>query len=477
MNEKLALQRNRQNEWFRSERISFGTTLLILGSFALLVALFGGTSRPDQIHHAVLRPSAALFLIPALYLLGRQCWREEFVLLSLLGCLVVWMGLQLIPLPPHAWQSLPGRGAIAQLDHLAGLDDTWRPLALSPTRGLNALSGLVVPTAALLLAISVRSTTQLIFHVILAVGVANAALGFVQLAAGPDSQFYLYAYAPASASFGLFANRNHGAVFSVLALLIVARLMCESYLANKPGLAWTKVAYPLIFFVLLLSVLVTGSRTALFALFIALTAGSLQALALASASLEAADGRRRHKRSDLRWFAALLAASALGLIALFIGLERAPALERLLAQDPIADLRWRALPILQEMVGTHWLWGSGFGSFDVIYQTYEPTDLLMVAYFNQAHNDWLQLVIEGGVPACLLLVGLILWAALTIGAIMRDHNRGVAKVQAIFWIATILVMGSASLTDYPLRTPIYQAMGVWLMVALSLDRQRSGLIR
>jgi O-antigen ligase len=229
--------------------------------------------------------------------------------------------------------------------------------------------------------------------------------------------------------------------------------------------------------VLLVSVLVTGSRTALFALFVALAAGSLQAFALAGASLKAGDGRQRHNRRDFLGFAALLAASALILVALFIGLERAPAIERLLVQDPIADLRWRALPILQEMAGTHWLWGSGFGSFDILYQTYEPTELLMVAYFNQAHNDWLQLVIEGGLPACLLLAGLVIWAVFAIIGIKRNHDLPKANIQTIFWIATFLVIGAASVTDYPLRTPIYQAMGVWLMVCLVLDRQRSGLIQ
>lgn len=454
--------------------MSAQSAILLLGAFALLVAFLGGASRADQIHHALLRPAAALFLIPALYLIDRKSWHEMPVVLSLLGGLIVWMGLQLVPLPPTLWQALPDRAAIAELDRLTDFGDLWRPLAMAPTRGTNALFGLIVPIAALLLALSVRSTSQLILHVILAISLINAALGFLQLAAGPNSPFYLYAYAPSGASFGLFANRNHGAVFSVLALLVVARLMGEGAFSNKRSPAWTKIAYPVAFTMLLLSVLVTGSRTAFLALFVALAASSVQAFILAGAQPSDGKHRRGRKGQHLRWYALLLAAFALGLIALFIGLERAPALDRLMSQDPIADLRWQALPVLKEMAATHWLWGSGFGSFDVLYQAYEPTELLMVAYFNHAHNDWLQIVIEGGLPACLLLAGLIVWMLLAIGRLRHNSHRQAGNVQMIFWITAVLVVVGASLVDYPLRTPIFQAVGVWLLVSLARDQNEAG---
>lgn len=471
--EKRTLRRNDQELWFREGRLSPGAALVILGTFAVVVALFGGTSRTDQLHHALLRPAAALFLMPAIYYMGRQSWREAPVLLALLGGLVVWMGLQLVPLPHSLWQGLPDRTEIAQLDSLMDLSDLWRPVSLAPTRGLSALFGLIVPIAALLLALSLRCTSNVILHVLLAIGLMNAALGFMQLAAGPSSPLYLYAYAPAGGSFGLFANRNHGGMFSVLTLLIVVRLMGEGYVANSPRMAWAKIVYPLAFFVLLLSVLVTGSRAAFIALFAALVASSLQVFVLAGAGLRNSDVRTDRSSKSLRWFGVVLGVSALALITLFVGFERVPALDRMMAQDPIADLRWKALPILLDMAGSHWLWGSGFGSFDVLYQSYEPTELLMVAYFNQAHNDWVQIVIEGGLPACLLLAGLVIWIAVAITRLKGSADPRAANLQIIFWTATVLIVSAASLVDYPLRTPIFQVVGVWLLASLALDQHRA----
>ena len=472
MNKSEFLLREKHGRgWFALERISPQTVLLLLSAFILLVAAFGGSSRPDPVQIVPLRTLAALFLIPAVGLMDRKSWSQAPALLGLAGAFVLWMAVQLMPLPPSIWHGLPDRAIIAQVDRLVGLDDNWRPLSLAPMRGTAALVSLVVPAAALLLALACRFTSKLILHAILAIGLINAMLGLIQVGTGPESPLYFYLYVARRSAAGLFANENHSTVFSVVVLLIIARLAAESHLANRGDLFGTKVAYPAAFVFILLTVLVSGSRAGLAALFVALGAAAVMASKLAIALPRQ---RRRAQGNTRLWrgsagLSMLFLALAMVLIGVFFLQERTPALQEILDKSSFDDLRWRIFPILQEMVARHWLLGTGFGSFDMLYQTYEPTELVMVAYVNHAHNDWMQLVIEGGLPASLLLVALLAWIASSILKLRCDARPQRSSIALVFWCAVMIVIGAASIVDYPLRTPIFQVVGVWLLACLERD--------
>ena len=90
----------------------------------------------------------------------------------------------------------------------------------------------------------------------------------------------------------------------------------------------------------------------------------------------------------------------------------------------------------------------------------------MPSYVNQAHNDWAQFIIEGGFLAGLLLTGLFAWMIKAIGNILFHRTR---TVDATFWMSIFAIIASASLVDYPLKTPLFQLATVWLLLALSRD--------
>ena len=138
-----------------------------------------------------------------------------------------------------------------------------------------------------------------------------------------------------------------------------------------------------------------------------------------------------------------------------------------LNQDAFEDLRWQVGPILGQMMANYWLLGTGFGSFDAVYMIYEPTRFQGPAYLNQAHNDWAQLVIEGGVPAILLVLGMLRWFAFALRSLYARNAAALAR--CVFWTTLIAAIAVASLVDYPLRTPIFQMVGAWLVVALGFD--------
>ncbi len=472
-----------------ADAVSRGKPWLWFALFVVIAALLGGSSRPDPLQNAVLRPIAALLLIPAFYHLRAADLAPARALLVLGGVMLVWMIVQLVPLPPSMWQALPGRDIVAGLDRLAGIDGIWRPISLAPFRGLNALLAMIVPVAALLLMLGARLQTQAILLAITAMGAVNAVFGILQVIGGLRSPFYLFALTNRGAPAGIFANENHAAVFAGIVLLIIARLAGGGRLGGLPNSA--RLALAPLYVLILLAVLISGSRAGLGAAALAVGAGGLMmwtdmraresaspvtapvpAPVTAPVTAGTSQGPQRRRRLAL---VAVGGVAACLVAAAFILLGRAPAAADLLASSAtIDDLRWSLLPVLGAMMRDHWLAGTGFGAFDTVYRIYEPTALLLPLYVNQAHNDWVQLVIEGGLPAAACVLGLIGWLGVTILRIARDKRHSRAMV--IFWITLLIIIMAASAVDYPLRTPIFQSVSVWLLLCLARDA-KAGNVR
>jgi O-antigen ligase len=453
-----------------ARRGATGPLWLWLALLAVLLALLGGSARPDPVQNAALRPLAALLLIPAVVGLRAGDLIAVRVPLAAGGALLAWMVIQLVPLPPAMWQALPGRDLVAALDRVAGLEGLWRPIALAPFRGLDSLMAMLVPLVAVLLAASGKIRTSAILVAIAGLGAANAVLGILQVIGGPGNPFHLYALTNRGASTGIFANENHAAVFAAVVLLVLARLAVSVHPAPSQGLPKAaKLALGPLYLLVVLGVLIGGSRAGVASAVLAMIAGA----AMAGIAWR---GRGRRARSGGDRLPVLLAAGVAGialLVCLFLFLGRAPAAKDLLASGAIDDIRWSLWPVLADMARDHWLVGTGFGSFEAVYRIYEPDALLLPAYVNQAHNDWAQLVIEGGLPATLCLLVVTGWVGSAILTLWRRSGRE-ARGLAIFWTAWLAILMAASLVDYPLRTPTFQAATMWLLVCLARDRGKRG---
>ncbi len=463
--------------------------LAILVVFAIIMAVFGGSSRADAAQGVVLRPAAALMLIPALYLMQMEAMRAARIPLLLLVAFAFWLLLQLIPLPASIWQSLPDRDLIAELDNAAGLGDVWRPISLVPTRGLNALASLIVPAAAILLAIALRMSARDIFIAIAALGAVDAVLGILQLVTGAKGPLYFYAVTNRGSAVGLFANANHSAVFSSVVMMVSARLFLNGQWCRE--LLWLRVYSALTFLLGLMAVIVSSSRAGIVTGLAALACSVVLVYMQTSTSSgraktgfgrsrqQAKAGKRQAKPKSLladpRKLATMGFVLVLALVALFVLNGRAAGLEDALNRDAFDDLRWELAPILLQMAGVHWFVGTGFGSFDEVYHIYEPSELLFSRYVNQAHNDWLQLIIEGGIPAICIVAALLIWIAKSVLRLLADKDNG--RKTALFWSVTFGIFMAASVPDYPLRTPIFQVVAIWLIVALAQEAHARRIVK
>lgn len=441
---------------------------IAMGGFALVVALLGGSWRPDVPQLIALRPLAALSLLPVFFWLTRDNARGYQVPLAFLAALASWMLLQLIPLPQAIWSALPTRATIAEIDALVGLEGVWRPIHLVPTRGWNALAALVVPTSALLLAIAVRAPASIILRTIAAMGVLNAALGILQVLSGGAAALHFYVRGSEPVARGIFANENHAAMFSAIVLVVIARLALVEQKRAVAG-QW-RLIYALSFGLVLVSVLLTDSRAGLavsgFGLAVAAYLIVRNALKNSASSGKGASvpgdklaGYRRYIMP------ALGTAGGVVLLLLLMLLAQSPAANGLVASAAFEDLRWNLTPILSEMAGTYWLLGTGFGSFEEVYHLFEPTALMIPQYINQAHNDWAQIVIEGGLPAVLILGGALGWLGLTLRQLWQSGWEG--RTDALTWLGVGAILAASSLVDYPLRTPIFQVIVAWIIVAIA----------
>ena len=255
--------------------------------------------------------------------------------------------MQLLPLPPALWTQLPGRELVVEVSAAVGLGDHWRAASLSPSRTLNSLFALGVPLAALALAAIQPSRFREAFvWLILGAGAASAMLGLLQLMGPPGGALYLYRITNDDVAVGLFANRNHHAVFlaSLIPLLgyVAVRSLRQSRGATR-SLGVMAAACGALFIVPL--ILVTGSRAGM-------ALGAVVAVPVAlllAAELRHHLGKNPLARTISRLAAPIILAGLAGIAALTHLASRSLAFDRLLGSAGDAGLRGDLLPYLWQL--------------------------------------------------------------------------------------------------------------------------------
>lgn len=442
----------------RSETIA----LVLLCAFLALAMLTGGGSRPDLPSHLILRPFSVLFGAGACLMLSRDDLDRIKVPLALILALAAIMLVQLVPLPPAIWTALPGRDVYAQGAGILGFEQPWRPITLSPARTWNSLMSLLPPLAGLLLfaAIPVAARGKVLITLIVLIA-ASAVLGLAQRAGPPGGALYLYSITNETSAVGFFANRNHQALMlaCLFPLLGAFAAMPGRNGASAPVRLWIALGGGVLLIPL---VLATGSRSG--------AVLSLVGLLFAALLFRGGGGVPGRVRPLFIW--ALVGAAIVGMVVLTLVFARADSLYRLFGDDIDTDLRIELLRPMTDLILATFPFGIGFGAFEPVFRVVEPADMLQRAYVNNAHNDLLQVVVEGGLPAILLLLAFLFWLA------GRSWRVWTAKApfspsDTMARLGTLLALMilAASLVDYPLRTPFAMILAA-LSVAWIGGRRR-----
>ncbi len=426
--------------------------------FLALCILGGGSSRPDVL-------SQPLIWLLSILCCGAAFWfrpladfrpvRSALIFVSLIAAIIA---IQLIPLPPSIWTALPGRGLYAQTAILTQLPLTWHPISLTPDLTRASLFA-ILPTLATVVGFGCLTTKdrQYLLPFLLIAIAGSAVLGLAQLGAGSDSALRYYPVTNSDSAVGVFANRNHNALFLVLGfpmLTVWSRFDPKDQRRARIHV-WVAAATALF---LLPMIVVTGSRGGVL----------LTILALGGSLLLARSGTSRVAPSFIalqwpRWVKISSVVLGALVVAGLVMMSRAPVFDKLFAPNFAEEARGQMLIPLWKMLQTFFPFGSGFGSFDPVFRAFEPFDFLNTAFMNHAHNDLLHIVIEGGLPAALLLIAYLFWWASRVRFLwMGPDHLSTSRLMGRLGTVMTALMLLASLADYPLRMPL---LGVVFMIA------------
>lgn len=442
--------------------------LLVACAFAM-----GGSARSDAASLETLRPLAIIALGLALLTIRGAHIRNYRVPLGIALACIALLASQLVPLPPELGSALAGRGLVAEIDGAAGLGEVWRPLTLWAPATQNALWALLVPLSMLVIGVQLAAADLArLLLVILAVGAISAVVALLQTLGDPQGALYLYDITNFGSAVGLFANRNHQAVFlaCLIPLMFAAVRLRKSrsgasYTARKKVDPWLIGAVGAVAFLAPL-ILVTGSRSGLLAGVIALF--SLAAMLPTANRFTGGDGLLHSRKVQVG-----LAVVLIGVLTLAtVWLQRDLAIDRIIDREPGEDMRSLILPAMRDMIWLYQPWGIGVGAFRDIYEVNEPAKLLTGVYMNQAHNDWLDIALTGGLPA----IGI---AAAAIGAwLLRARQVFRAEAADEFGVLRkagliiLLILALASLSDYPARMPALACLFVLAAIWAALPIER-----
>lgn len=381
----------------------------LLGSVLLLSLLIGGGTAGGLISDVAIEITAIVSL--AIVLTQGSGPRSPLLVRWLLILIVTLMVVQLVPLPFALLQHV--RPPLLQgLPWLAD-ETSFRFISIGLGRSLEVLLFVLAVAAFFLgvLRLRVEQVYALLPFFFMGV-ICNGLAGAIQFSLSDDVA--INGLLPFTINAGLFANRNHfsALLFVSIPLIVYYGLFRGRLLSGALGLI-----------AVLVLLLASGSR-----------AGILIGMAITVISIVFLSSRSR--------------ASAFGILAIFIGLSiyTMGAWTKLDARevDPAFGRAEFARTTI-DGIKDNWVTGIGFGNFQKAYQIYEKEGMIFKQYVNHAHNDYLEIVFEGGVVAAFLIAFYLL---LLVSAFARNRREPLQRA-AFLSVFFLLVH---SLVDYPLRT-------------------------
>jgi O-antigen ligase len=385
-------------------------------------------------------------------------------------CFAGWTLLQLVPLPP---------GTAAR--PLAAPPATgWAPISVDPAatgRGLVFVLALLALHAAAGSALDGRAARQRFRSGLAGLAVLLAGIGLVQHALGATLVYGVFRPLESDGGnvvlFGPFINRNHFAAWMLLATPIASGRLAAAWqrlrrrsgvranlrrrllaLQSDEGAAAALAIVPPLACVA--SLVATGSRGGLLAF---LGAALLTPLLRRGRSARGSAGRAL--------LAALLPVALVGVAVSWFGLAQVGVRFERSLEDSVGRIAaWT--DSLRRIDGL-WRHGSGFNTFQAAMSTSTPWALPEGATpwtpdeaalgpgegyyipeggggrFREAHNDYLQLLIESGVPG----LGVALWAL--VSALLAQRRDAWA-------LAALLGVMLHSLVDFPAQIPAVAAL-------------------
>lgn len=336
----------------------------------------------------------------------------------------------------------------------AGLEGAWTgSSSVDPAASLAALPAVLPPLALFLLVALLDEDRRLGFAGwALGFGLMALGLGVAQVVQGPVSPLRFFEISNRSESVGFFANRNHfAAQLYVTFLLAVAWFVGRGDRvlghrgASTPKVIWLAAAFSLGVLVMA-GIALARSRAGILLLLVALAGVVVMAPLILSVL--------RGRRAAPHQVRSLVLAVLVGVV-LVVGQFGA---DRFLGRfgGGLVDQLRAALNELTFQAALEALpFGTGLGTFTVVFPAYENAATLGPQYINRAHDDWAEFFLETGLAGALLVALFLAWFGARVYRLWITPGEKVVMrllvLQQCASLALLLLM-LHSIVDYPLRT-------------------------
>lgn len=300
---------------------------------------------------------------------------------------ITWFGLlvglsipiiYLIPLPLFIWEQLPGReNFLPSINWLIENNEPvpWLSLSLIPQKTIHALLA-IIPILAIFLGTVYQSRRNILWIVcaLIALASVQAIIGWIQ-------------YTEIGSAQGTYINRNHFSAFMYMVLpftlaLLVYNLRKKSSDSDSGLSSATNNMFLLsgLSILIIVAGIISTSRTGGFLIFSAVIFSGMVFL------------RHIGRRKSL----------GLGVISGIIGLGvltsigLIPVINRFITLNPGEGLRWDIFPDTIVGIQKYFPIGSGPGTFQEVFKTFQSMGIDREGFINHAHNDYLELFLETG---------------------------------------------------------------------------------
>ncbi len=441
----------------------------LLVAFALLF-LTGGSARGDVQSLAILNPALITCCGVALLTLRREHCVERKRLAYFVGFIFFLGLLYIVPQPVHLEAYSRGLSNIADIRAATDVSGSAQTLAMAPQAALQPGFFLFAPLAVILFAVQLgRDELRLALLPMIILGCVSGIVGVLQLAGDARGPLYFYNMTNNGSAVGLFANRNHAAVFLACLFPMLAIFAGPSHGKSGDGRNTRQLVATAVAIILIPLILVTGSRSGMLTAIIGLMGGVLLYVSTGQA--------HRGSKARMPHIPVLAVTVVTCLVFATIYFSRAEAIERIFVENKTVDVRadfWTSgMPLFWQ----YFPFGFGPGAFVPAFQVDEPIALLDGSYLNRLHNDWLETGVTYGVPGILLMLAgafYYFWRTFHLWVRCDGARRSVALGRMASVIIVILAI--ASLSDYPLRTPAMMGFAalVWFWFAGTVPERSAG---
>lgn len=388
----------------------------VLGVAILIAMIVGGGTQVGLASDDVVKVALTIASVVAIFA-NRRAVLTPFLLIFPLAALAIFV-LQVTPLPADLARRF-WAPAIQEAWSAAGAPSSLGVLTINVDATLGLLAQAVIATLFFWACLNVDSANSPRLVSFFIVGwVINLVAGVIQMVVTNFESIDLsLSY---SVTAGLFANINHFGLFMAMGLppLIVFALKQKSLFSG--------ILIPTV----LIVIVAGGSRSALG---IAILLGAL--------GLFAAGARIK---------VILVVAAIIGVVVGILGATGFISTLAFKHFDAQVD-RPQIYATVWTAIKNNPIFGSGFGTFLQVYPIYENPATITPEYVNRAHNDYLEAILEGGLPMAGLIAVYFAYLTLLSGKLLRlpaSPVRDTGFVALLAIVATLL----QSAVDYPLRT-------------------------